>query len=243
MMRRALLLVLGLLLALAAEAILWNAAGLYDHDDPWLSADFTRIVGLDLVIQGVLAALWAAVCVGRAVAPWRVAPFAGEPTSTTPTDSAWTVSGGGPVVPVLGLLFLLAAICPFQQAQRYAERLEVMDDMPGQFGKDLVESVRTSERTERTFGVLWLVVGGVLLASPLFLKRRAWQLGWRVRAVGCAVVSGGALLSGLGAFVWFANGLAMEGASRELSLAGHVGMIAGTVVAVVGSVAAVIGKQ
>jgi hypothetical protein len=65
----------------------------------------------------------------------------------------------------------------------------------------------------------------------------------RVRGVGCPVVGGGVLLSGLGALVWFANGLAMEAASREGSLVGHVGMIAGAVVAVAGSVMAVLGKR
>jgi hypothetical protein len=48
--------------------------------------------------------------------------------------------------------------------------------MPGQWGADLVEADRRHERTEWTFAVLWLAVGGALLATPLFLKQRVWQL-------------------------------------------------------------------
>jgi hypothetical protein len=94
--------------------------------------------------------------------------------------------GGGPVLPICGILFLLAAVGPFGQARRDSEQLEVMDSMPGQWGADLVDDFRRHERTERTYGVLWLVVGGALLGTPLFLKPRVWQLGWRMNGVGCS---------------------------------------------------------
>lgn len=113
--------------------------------------------------------------------------------------------------------------------------------MPGQRGGDLVDAYRTHERTARTFDVLWLAVGGALLASPLILKRRVWQLGWRINGVGCGIAAAGFVLSGMGAFVWFVNGLLMEGANKDLSFAGYIGLLAGTLVAVLGSVIAAAG--
>jgi len=151
--------------------------------------------------------------------------------------------GGGPVLPICGIFFLLAAVGPFGQAWKDSETLEVMDSMPGNFGADLVDDYRRHERTEWTFGVLWLVVGAVLLGAPLFLKPRIWHLGWRINGVGCGIAVGGFLLSGMGAFVCFANALAMEGASKDLNYAGNLGLLAGATVAVVGSIVAVLGRS
>jgi hypothetical protein len=152
-------------------------------------------------------------------------------------------SGGGPVLPLWGILFLLAAVGPFGQAHRNSETLEVMDSMPGHWGEDLVADFRRHGRTERTFGVVWLFVGGALLATPLLLKPRFWQLGWRMNKVGLGIAVGGLLLSGMGAFVCYANGLAMEGASKDVSFAGHLGMLAGVIIASIGGVIAVAGKS
>jgi hypothetical protein len=102
---------------------------------------------------------------------------------------------------------------------------------------------RRHERTESAFGVLWLAVGGALLATPLFLRRRVWQLGWRMNGVGWAIAVVGFLLSGMGAFVCYANGLAMEGASKDLSFVGYLGVLAGAIIAVVGSVIAAAGSS
>jgi hypothetical protein len=118
-----------------------------------------------------------------------------------------------------------------------------MDSMPGQWGADLIDDFRRHERTERTFGVLWLVVGGALLGTPLYLKPRVWQLGWRMNGVGFGIAVGGFLLSGMGAFVCFVNGLMMEGANKDFSFAGYVGVLAGGIVTVVGSIVAVLGKS
>jgi hypothetical protein len=147
------------------------------------------------------------------------------------------------VLPLCGILFLVAAAGPFGQARRDSEALEVMGSMPGRWGGDLVTDFRRHERTEWAFGVLWLVVGGALLATPLFLRRRDWQLGWRMSGVGCGIAVGGFLLSGMGAFVSYANGLAMEGASKDLSFVGHLGVLAGAVIAVVGSAMAAAGRS
>jgi hypothetical protein len=157
--------------------------------------------------------------------------------------SAPAAVGGGPVLPICGILFLLAAVGPFGQAREDSEKLEVMDSMPGKWGADLVDDFRRHERTARTFGVLWLVVGGAFLGTPLFLKPRLWQLAWRINGVGCGIAIGGFLLSGMGAFVCVANGLAMEGASKDLYYAGYLGVLAGAMVAVVGSIVAVLGKS
>jgi hypothetical protein len=114
--------------------------------------------------------------------------------------------------------------------------------MPGGWGADLVADFRRRERTEWTIGILWVVLGGALVGTPLFLKPRVWQLGWRMNGVGWGIAIAGFLLSGLGALVCIANGLAMEGASKDVYYAGYLGVLAGAVVAVVGSIVAVLGK-
>jgi hypothetical protein len=230
-MRRALLCCVGCVLGLAAEAILWNAHDLYAFADSWHSAALTRTVGVGVIVEGALLAFGASLCLGRALRPWAPAP-----------GPAAGAVGGGPVLPVCGLLFLLAAVGPFEQARFDAEVLEVTDSMPGHWGPDIVEADRRHLRTDWAFGVLWLVVGGLLLGTPLFLKPRVWQLGWRTNGVGWAVAACGFLLSGLGACVCLANGLTGEGASAELSFVGYFGVLAGAAAAVGGSAVAVLGK-
>ena len=68
-MRRVLLFCGGTFLALAAGTILWIAPDLYTLEDGWHSAGFTRMVGLAIIVEGALAALGAALCLGRAVVP------------------------------------------------------------------------------------------------------------------------------------------------------------------------------
>jgi hypothetical protein len=240
-MRRALLFYGAILLGLVAEAILWSASDLYLYptEDSWFSAGlFTRSADLGLVVQGAVAAIGAALCLGRALVPLTRAP-----TRSTTTVSGPAPGGlrAGPVLPICGLLFLLAAPGPFGQARLDSEKLEVMDSMPGARENDLVADFRRHERTERTFGVLWLVVGGALLGTPLFLKPRVWQVARRMNGAGCALAVGGLLLSGFSVLVWFVNGLAMEGANRDVSRVGHLGVLAGAIVAVVGSTVAVVG--
>jgi hypothetical protein len=239
-MRRVLLFCVGIILGLAAETILWNGPDLYAYADSWHSAAFTRIVGVGVIVEGALSALGAALSLGRSIVPLHSAP---TQSGTDLPGRAPAVGGGGPVLPICGMVFLLAAIGPFGQAWHDSEKLEVMDSMPGKWGADLVNDFRRHERTERTFGVLWLVVGGALLGTPLFLKPRLWQLAWRINGVGCAIAVVGFLLSGMGAFVCFASGLAGEGASKDLYYAGYLGVLAGAIVAVVGSIVAVFGKS
>jgi hypothetical protein len=230
----------GILLGLAAGTILWIAPDLYTLENGWHAAAFLRMVGLGILVEGALAAVGSALCLGRALVPLTSAP---TPSGAAVPGPAPAVGGGGPVLPLCGILFLIAAAGPFGQARHDSETLEVMDSMPGQWGGDLVHDFRRHQWTERTFAVLWLVVGGALLATPLFLKSRDWQLGWRMSRVGCGIVVVGFLLSGMGAFVCFANALAMEGASKDVSFAGYLGVIAGAIIAVIGSVLAAAGRS
>jgi hypothetical protein len=238
-MRRVVLICGAILLGSAAEAILWNSPDLYAFTDSWHSAAFTRMVGIGIIVEGALAALGAALCLGRALVPLASAPARSHPAVPGPTSEA---VGGGPVLPICGLLFLLAAVGPFGQARSDSEKLEVMDHMPGQWGPDLVEDFRRHERTEWTFAVLWLVVGAALLGTPLFLKPRIWHLAWRLNGVGCGIAVGGFLLSGVGALICFANGLAMEGANKDLAYAGYLGVLAGAILAVAGGIVAAFGE-
>jgi hypothetical protein len=198
------------------------------------------MVGLGIIVEGALAALGAALCFGRAVVPLTSARTRSGTTVPGPAPAA---GGGGPVLPLCGILFLLAAAGPFGQASHDSETLGVMDSMPGQYGDDVVNDFRRHEWTEWTFGVLWLVVGGALLATPLLLKPRVWQLRRRMSGVGFGIAVGGFLLSSMGALVLWANGLAMEGASKDLSFAGNVGVLAGAIVATLGNVLAVAGRS
>jgi hypothetical protein len=239
-MPRVLLFCGGTFLGLAAGTILWNAPDLFLFTDSWHSAALTRMVGLGVIVEGVLTALAAALCLGRAVVPLTPAP---TQAGTAAPGPALATAGGGLVLPLCGVLFLLAAVGSFGQARRDSEALEVMDSMPGQWGADLVEDYRRHERTERAFGVLWLAGGGAFLATLVFLRRRIWQLGWRMNGVGCGIAAAGLLLSGLGALVCYANALAMEGASKEVSFVGYVGLLAGAIIAVIGSAVAATGRS
>jgi hypothetical protein len=101
------------------------------------------------------------------------------------------------VLPICGILFLLATVGPFEQARFDAQMLE--DSMPGHWEADIVNADRRHERTARTFGVLGLVVGGLSSGErcwpPRFsLKPHQWQLGWRMNGVGFAIALGGFFL-------------------------------------------------
>ena len=238
-MRRALLCCVGIILGLTAGLILMNAPDLYLFVDGWHSTAFTRMVGVGIIVEGALATLGAALCLGRAIVPLNPAPTQG---GTTMPGAASSAGGGGPVLPICGILFLLASAGPFEQARFDSQMVEVENEMPGQWGPDILEADRRHERTEWIFGILWVVVGGALLGTPLILNRRVWQLGWPMNAVGWVIAVGGFLLSALGALVCFANGMMLEGARAELAYAGYLGVLAGAIVAVVGSIGAVLGK-
>jgi hypothetical protein len=64
-----------------------------------------------------------------------------------------------------------------------------------------------------------------------------------MNGVGCGIAAAGLLLSGMGAFVFYANGLAMEGANKDLSFTGYLGLLAGAIMAVLGSITAAAGRS
>jgi hypothetical protein len=230
----------GIFLAVLAEAILGASTDLYGFDEHWFSPEFTRIVGLAVIVQGVVAALGAGLCLGRAFGPLTSAPIQ---SGTTVSGSAAAHRGGGPVLPICGILFLLATVWPYSIAQRESGTVEVMASMPDTVSGELVDYYRQRVRAAQTFAVLWLVVGGALLGTPLFLKPGIWHMGWRMNGAGCGIALGGFLLSGMGVLVCFANGMAMEGARMEPSLVGNLGVLAGAIVAVVGCIIAAGGKS
>jgi hypothetical protein len=232
-MRRATLFCAGMFLGLAAVAILWHGPGLYAFADGWLSAVFTRLVGLAIIIEGAFVALGAALCLGRALVPLGLG--SSDAAAVRPA-----LGGGGPVLPTCGLLFLIAAVGPIGEGSRGAEQLEVMNSMPGQWGADLVADVRRDLWATRVFGVLWLAVGAALLGSPLLLEQRLWHLGWRVSGIGCGIAAAGLLLSGLGVLTCYSNALAMEGANKDTAFVGYLAVLAGALLAAAGSTVAVL---
>jgi hypothetical protein len=231
-----LLFCLGIVLGLAAEAILWSGPNLVSLEDGWHPPAFTRMVGIGVIVEGALFALGAALCVGRAAGPLSLERGQGG------TDLPAAV-GGGPVLPVCGILLLLAAYGTFGQAQKDWHTLQVMESEPAGWGPELVAAFRPQVWESWTLCILWLVGGAALVMTPLILKPRAWRLGWPMNGVGCGIAAGGFLLSGLGTLVCYANALAMEGASEDVSFVGLLGVLAGAIVAVVGSVVAVLGRS
>jgi hypothetical protein len=239
-MGRVLLLGVGLVLGLVAEIILWNGPNLCSFMDGWHFPAFTRMVGVGVIAEGCLCALGAALCLGRAFVSLIAVPTRSGTALPAPTVAA---VGGGPVLAVCGTLFLLAALGTFWQAQKSSHMLELIDSMPGEFqyGTEVVDDFRRQAWTEWTLCILWLVVGGALLGSPLFLKPGVWRLGWPINGLGCGIAVGGFLLSGIGAFVCLVNARAGEGASEELNFGAQLGILAGAIVAVFGSIVAVRG--
>ncbi len=234
-MRRGFLFLLGVVLAPLAVALLSNAVDLFSFTDGWHSEALTRMVGVAIIGEGALLAFWAAVCFGRAFDP-LVRPRSN--IEVFDPQQLHAVTGGGLILPLCGILFLLAAVAPFSQAHQDAEHLEVVADLPGHFGDQLVEDTRAHERAGWFFGSLWLLFGVILLATPLLLPPRIWKLGWRIRGWGCGAVVVGIVLSALSALVWLGNGMAMEGASKDLAVASYVGLLAGSADALVGTVVA-----
>jgi len=234
-MRRVALFCCGLFPGLVAVIILWTSPTWYTSEDP-VTTPFARGVGLAIIVQGVVAALAAALCIGRALVPLTL--------SSAVPGSEPAAAGGGPVLPICGLLLLLAAYGPLERSQRASNEYKSAQSLPGQIQEGYVELCRQLIPVGRAFAVLWFAVGGALLATPLFLKPRVWQLRRQLNRTGCKIAIGGLLLSGLGGLVWFGGALmgavAMIGGGRvgggnEFSKVGLVGILAGGIVAVAGS--------
>jgi hypothetical protein len=212
-MRRILLSCGGIILGLAAVSFLGGGSELFAGGTTSLDV-VGCIIGLSLIAQGAVVSLGAALCLGRAMKPLASAPNRSE---TTASGSESATTGGGPVLPICGVQVLYVALLSFVSAQ----------------------AAEGSQQTWWTFGVLWLLVGGALIAAPLFLKRRVWQLGWRVNGAGCKTAVGGLLISGIGLCVWRFNGTLLNGAYEYYRLMSLFGVLAGTIVTVFGGIRAV----
>src|SRR5439155_3187139 len=123
-MRRNLLFCRGLAFGLVAEVILWNSPLWYINDDDPVPIALTQIAGVALSVQGAVVALAAALCLGRALVP-LTRPPAGR-------GSARAAVGGGPVLPLCGLLFVVAGIGPLGESRRAAKDYELDQSRPAQ---------------------------------------------------------------------------------------------------------------
>lgn len=249
-MKRVLLFCAGIPLGLVAVSFLGGGASELPWDKTWFSGNYDRIIGLNLIVQGAVVTLGAALCVGRAIIPLKSVP-AGSRTAVSGPESA--ITGGGPVLPICAIPFLFVAVPVFMAAPSAAEQLERMDrasrelePMHRDFSQDradLVEFYRRQERTMYTFGVLSLAFGGMLLVTPLFLKRRVWQLGRPINGAGVGIAIGGLLLFGMALFVWRASLTILHRDWEFYCPAGVLGVLAGTLVTVFGGIKAVAGGR
>ncbi len=115
-MRRVAQFCCGLFLALVAEVILWNGPQWYTNGEDKVPTTLTQIAGVAVVVQGAIAALVAALYLGRALIPLTLSPVV--------SGSAPAPVGGGPVLPMCGLLFVLAGVGPLERSRR-GERLRI----------------------------------------------------------------------------------------------------------------------
>ena len=242
-MRRFWLLTGGLFLALVAVVILWNSPFWYTNEEDNVPAILTQIAAVALIVDGGLVAFLAAWCLGRAFVPLKLAPAV--------SGSAPAEVGGGPVLPLCGLLFLLAAVGSLRWSQYGAREYAGAQGKLDKIQDWAVELDRRLMGAGRTFAVLWLAIGVALLITSLVLKPSVWQFRRRLNRVGRKYAIGGLLLSVLGILVWFfgalgnaVGGIAGGGHSSPfLSFVGYLGIIAGAIVAVVGSIIAVAGES
>src|SRR5258707_988716 len=186
------------------------------------------MVCLGRIAQGAVAAAGAALCLARAFVPLSPVPAQNRTSLSGPAAAAvWR-----PLLPICGILFFLGAVGPFWQARDAFETLQVIESVPGGFGAGLIEDFRFHGRVALAFGIGYSIVGGALLVAPMLLTSRGWQLGQRINGVGCGIALVGLLLSGMGVFVWFVNGLLMEGRQASISRVGSFGVLGGTFLAV-----------
>ena len=131
----------------------------------------------------------------------------------------------------------------FADAREEAEALERLHSRYSQSRADRAEDYRREEQANRTFGILTLVIGGMLLVTPLFLKRHVWQLGWRMNETGIGIAIGGLLLSGVALVVWLSSRTLLHRQWEFYSRVGVLGVFAGTIVVVFGGIKAVAGRR
>src|SRR5262249_48224080 len=193
------------------EVILWNGPHWYTNEEDKVPTILTQIAGAALAVQGAIVALVAALCLARALVPLTFSPAA--------SGSAPAALCGGPVLPLCRLLFLVAGMGPRERSRRAARDYEFSQSRPGQFQDWAVELDRRLVPVGRTFAVLWFGIGGALVATPLFLKPRVWQLRRRLNRAGRKHAIGALLLSAAGILARHRTGL--REAARWLRGARH----------------------
>ena len=240
-MKRRLLSCGGIILVLVAVSLLGERVEVFPKGKTWFSGYYDRIIGLSLIVQGAAVALGAALCVGRAIIPLKSAP--GRSGTTVSGRESVTI-GGGPVLPICAIPFLYISLVGLTVVVRgAAKERERIERGSGQSRDDRVDYYRRQELMGRTFGVFSLVVAGMLLGTPLFLKRHVWQLGWRINGAGVGIAIGGLLLFGMALLVWIASGTILHGREDFYCPVGVLGVLAGTFVTVFGGIKAVAGDR
>jgi len=238
-MRRFALVSCGLFLALSACVLLWNAPLWYTNEEYPIPPAYTQATGIALIILGALAAFWSAVCLGRAIIPLRIAP-----------NGAIT-GGGGPVLPLCGMILALSGIGPLRYSDYGAREYAVAEAHPGQFQDWSVELNHRWIGVGRNFAVMEFALGGLMLATPFVTTPRIWQLRRQLNVRGRKIVIAGFLIAASGILLWFA--VALIGAvgalghgapaSREPSYVAFAVIIIGTGVALVGTLIVLVGKS
>ncbi|MGA2259198.1 MAG: hypothetical protein ABSG53_31380, partial [Thermoguttaceae bacterium] len=197
-MRRSLLFGAGLFFGLLAEALLWEGPRWYTSDG--------RVAGLGFIALGAGFVVWAACCLSRAFV--ALCPPSAQNKTPLSGQASATVRGRSGLL-ICAMLFFLGAVNAFAQAWNDWHLAQIIG-----LSEDLAEDARQA----LTFAVLYVYVGGVLLAAPIFLKPGRWQLDWRMKWPGCGIAILGLLLCGVSLLIWFGNRMGGEGRSERLDL-------------------------
>ncbi len=230
LLKRLLLFCAGIVLGYVALCLSVGGPTLFTEEKTWLPGYSVQIISLNLTVQGVVVSLVASLCIGRALIPLKIVQ---ESTGTSGSATESTTRGGGPVLPICATLFLLSAFLCFMIAQESAAHAE-------RYSKK--EHNQMEVLTAQTIGVIWLIVGGMLLFSPLLLKRHFWQLGWPIDVTGGVIAISGVALSGISLFAWTYHGNLIKGSDGFFSLLSLLGFLAGTIVTVLGGIKTVAGR-
>ena len=235
-MRRSFLFGAGLFFGLVAEALLWAGPRWYTADER------ARIAGLGLIALGAGFVAWAAYCLSRAFV--ALCPRSAQNKISLFGQASATVRGRSGL-PICAILFFLGALIAFAQAWNDWHVLQTLDPVATNVNWPGVrENIAVHARQELTFAILYIVVaGGALLAAPIFLKPRHWQLDGRMKWPGWGFAILGLLLSGVSLLIWLGNELTGEGFSEDLNLWSSFGILAGGVLAGLGSIMVMVGMS
>jgi hypothetical protein len=218
--RRFLLFSAGLFFGLVAEALLWGGPRWYTSDG--------RIAGLGFIALGAGFVAWAACCLSRAFV--ALCPPSAQNKIPLSGPASSTVRGRSGLL-ICAMLFFLGALSAFGQAWNDWHLGQIIG---------LSEDIAEDALQALAFAVLYVVVGGALLAAPIFLKPGRWQLDWRMKWPGWGIAMLSLLLCGMSLLIWFGNRMGGEGRSEALNLWSSLGIFGGGVLAAIGSVMAMV---